>query len=245
MARLLRPMVVIDEGHHGYTENALKTLDGFNPGFLLELSATPRVASAKGSGLERAGGCARHRPQDAQMIKLPIHVDVQHWSDWQACLAASVERPRCPCSARPRRCAVKRARYIRPILLVQVERTGADTLDTGFIHAEHAKGLSAATGLHGRQIAVKTSEQNDLSAPENIDLLSPLCEVRAIITKQALQEGWDCPLPTCCARWPLGATGRDDSWWAHPAPACKPRTRGVRRWMPAMCCATTLRRPRW
>jgi type III restriction enzyme len=43
--RLLRPMVVIDEGHHAYTETALKTIDGFNPCFMLELSATPRVNS--------------------------------------------------------------------------------------------------------------------------------------------------------------------------------------------------------
>ncbi|MFO1226433.1 DEAD/DEAH box helicase family protein [Roseateles sp.] len=192
VARLLRPMVVIDEGHHGYTENALKTLDGFNPGFLLELSATPRVASAKGSGSNVLVDVRGTDLQDAQMIKLPIHVDVQHWSDWQACLAASVER----LDALQREAEALRgetARYIRPILLVQVERTGADTLDTGFIHAEHAKAYLLQLGFTERQIAVKTSEQNDLSAPENIDLLSPLCEVRAIITKQALQEGWDCP----------------------------------------------------
>ncbi|MDO8439873.1 MAG: DEAD/DEAH box helicase family protein, partial [Polaromonas sp.] len=47
--RLVRPMVVIDEGHHAYTDNALRTLDGFNPCFMLELSATPRVSSDKGA----------------------------------------------------------------------------------------------------------------------------------------------------------------------------------------------------
>ena len=34
---------------------------------------------------------------------------------------------------------------------------------------------------------------NDLKAPENLDLLSSNSPVRVIITKQALQEGWDCP----------------------------------------------------
>jgi type III restriction enzyme len=92
VARLLWPMVVIDEGHHGYTENALKTLDGFNPGFLLELSATPRIASAKGSGSNILVDVRGTDLDEAQMIKLPIHVDVQHWSDWQSCLAASVQR---------------------------------------------------------------------------------------------------------------------------------------------------------
>lgn len=43
------------------------------------------------------------------------------------------------------------------------------------------------------EIAVKTSEKNELKAPENINLLSPTCPVRVIITKQGLQEGWDCP----------------------------------------------------
>ena len=83
-------------------------------------------------------------------------------------------------------------RYIRPILLVQVERTGKDLRDSGFIHAEDAKAYLLQLGLSEAQIAIKTSDRNDLNAPENIDLLSPQCEVRAIITKQALQEGWDC-----------------------------------------------------
>jgi type III restriction enzyme len=61
-------------------------------------------------------------------------------------------------------------------------------------------------GFTERQIAIKTSDKNDLNAPENIDLLSPLCEVRAIVTKQALQEGWDCPSPMCCVHWQRAAT---------------------------------------
>lgn len=192
VARMIRPMVVIDEGQHGYSENALKTLDGFNPGFLLELSATPRVASAKGAGSNILVDVRGTDLDEAQMIKLPIHVDVQHWSDWQACLAAAVQR----LDGLQREAEALRgetARYIRPILLVQVERTGADQLDAGFIHAEQARDFLLQLGFTERQIAVKTSEKNELAAPENIDLLSPLCEVRVIITKQALQEGWDCP----------------------------------------------------
>ena len=190
--RLLRPMVVIDEGHHAYTENALRTLDGFNPSFLLELSATPRVVS------ERAGGSnilADVRGTDldaAEMIKLPIHVEVRRWSDWQSCLAASVAQ----LDALQHEAEALRGdtqRYIRPILLVQVERTGADLRDAGFIHAEDARAHLLQLGFSESQIAIKTSEKNDLKSPENIDLLSPMCAVRAIITKQALQEGWDCP----------------------------------------------------
>ena len=193
--RLLRPMVVIDEGHHGYTDNALRTLDGFNPGFLLELSATPRIAPGGGTPGSGSNILVDVRGTDldaAQMIKLPIHVDVQHWGDWQSCLGAAVQRLR---GLQDEALALQgeTARYIRPILLVQVERTGADLRDAGFIHADDVRHHLLQLGFTERQIAVKTSTQNDLKAPENIDLLSPLCEVRAIITKQALQEGWDCP----------------------------------------------------
>lgn len=48
-------------------------------------------------------------------------------------------------------------------------------------------------GFDQAEIAIKTAQQNDLNDPENQDLLSPTNRVRAIITKQALQEGWDCP----------------------------------------------------
>jgi type III restriction enzyme len=190
--RLLRPMVVIDEGHHAYTETALNTIDGFNPCFMLELSATPRVSSDKGSGSNILVNVRGTDLDEAEMIKLPIHVDMRGWSDWQSCLASSIER----LDGLQREANVLQTetnRYIRPILLVQVERTGRDMRDAGFIHAEDAKAYLMQLGLTEKQIAIKTSDRNDLSAPENIDLLSPQCEVRAIITKQALQEGWDCP----------------------------------------------------
>jgi hypothetical protein len=190
--RLLRPMVVIDDGHHGYTENALRTLDGFNPGFLLELSATPRVASNKGSGSNILVDVRGTDLDEAQMIKLPIHVDVQHRSDWQSCLAASVHRLDA-LQAEAQALQGETARYIRPILLVQVERTGGDMRDAGFIHAEDARDYLLQLGFTPRQVAIKTSEKDELKQPENIELLSPTCEVRVIITKQALQEGWDCP----------------------------------------------------
>ncbi|CAD7855632.1 MAG: hypothetical protein [Olavius algarvensis Gamma 1 endosymbiont] len=87
----------------------------------------------------------------------------------------------------------KTPRYIRPICLVQVERTGNDQREVGFIHAEDAREYLLTLGVREQQIAIRTSAQNDLKEPENLDLLSPTNQVRFIITKQALQEGWDCP----------------------------------------------------
>ena len=83
--------------------------------------------------------------------------------------------------------------HIRPIMLIQVERTGADQRESDHIHADDARDWLLTSGFDEAEVAIKTAEQNDLSQPENQDLLSPTNRVRAIITKQALQEGWDCP----------------------------------------------------
>ncbi len=76
---------------------------------------------------------------------------------------------------------------------VQVERTGGDQREAGFIHAEDVREYLLTLGISEQQIAIKTSEKNDLKEPENLDLLSPTNQIRFIITRQALQEGWDCP----------------------------------------------------
>jgi type III restriction enzyme len=75
-----------------------------------------------------------------------------------------------------------------------VERTGSDQRDGTHVHALDAKEwLMTVGGLDEAEVAIKTADTNDLAAPENQDLLSPTNRVRVIITKQALQEGWDCP----------------------------------------------------
>ena len=191
--RLLRPMVVINEGHHGYTETALKTIDGFNPCFMLELSATPRVAGGgAGSDLRGSNILVDVRGTDldeAEMIKLPIQVDVRRWTHWQSCLAASLDRLNL-LQGQAQTLQSETGRYIRPILLVQVERTGKEQIDAGFIHAAHVRQFLVQLGFTDRQIREKTSEKDEIGDEE---LLSPASEVRVIVTKQALQEGWDCP----------------------------------------------------
>ena len=190
--RLVRPMVVIDEGHHGYTETALQTIDGFNPCFMLELSATPRVPDPKLAGSSGSNMLVDVRGTDldaAQMIKLPINVDVRRWADWQSCLAESA-RQLDVLEREARLLEGETGRYIRPILLVQVERTGKDQVDAGYIHAQDARAYLAQLGFADAHIREKTSEKDEIGDEE---LLSPASQVRVIITKQALQEGWDCP----------------------------------------------------
>ncbi|MDD2741188.1 MAG: DEAD/DEAH box helicase family protein [Rhodocyclaceae bacterium] len=198
--RLIRPVVVMDEGHKAVSDLAFATLYGFNPCFVLELTATPKDVAAsagknpkparysnvlvevKGIDLDREG-----------MIKMPLNLDAREAADWRNTLAAAVNRLRGLDDA-ARQLQANCGRYIRPILLVQVERTGIDQRDGTHVHALDAKEwLMTVGGLDEAEIAIKTADTNDLAAPENLDLLSPTNRVRVIITKQALQEGWDCP----------------------------------------------------
>ena len=191
--RLVHPLVVIDEGHHTYTETALATIDGFNSSFVLELSATPRTARRAGQHGANVLVDVRGGDLDrAEMIKIPINLTVRPWPDWKACLAASLEQLN-RLEGEARALEVDTGRYLRPILVVQVERTGAGQRDSGLIHVDHTRLWLLQLGLREEQIAVKTAEQDDLASLDGAGLLSPANPVRAIITRQALQEGWDCP----------------------------------------------------
>ena len=82
-------------------------------------------------------------------------------------------------------------RYIRPIAVVRVERTGRDQRDGEHIHAEDVREyLVQSLGVPAEGVAVKSSEKDEL---RDKDLLSEFSPVRWIITKAALMEGWDCP----------------------------------------------------
>jgi type III restriction enzyme len=198
--RMIRPVVVMDEGHKAVSELAFSTLYGFNPCFVLELTATPKDVAAssgrnpkparfanilvevKGIDLDREG-----------MIKMPLNLDPRGGSDWRTTLAAALNKLR-ELDNEARTLQADTNRYIRPILLVQAERTGSDQRDGSHIHALDVKEwLASVGGLDEAEIAIKTADTNDLASPENQDLSSPTNRIRVIITKQALQEGWDCP----------------------------------------------------
>lgn len=193
--KIIRPIIVMDEQQKAYTALAFKTLFSFNPQFVLELSATPKdlliknqnnyyanvLVNVMGSELDREG-----------MVKLPLNVKVKAGNDWRDCLREASERLT-SLQTSAERYQSDGGRYIRPILLVQVERVGEDQRDGTNIHAEDAKEYLMKLGYAEDEIAIKTSEKNELKAEGNQDLLSPQCRIRAIITKAALQEGWDCP----------------------------------------------------
>ncbi|APH59387.1 DEAD/DEAH box helicase [Granulibacter bethesdensis] len=197
--RIIRPVVVMDEGHRAISDLAFGTLYGFNPCFVLELTATPQDVQPRGGRNPREGRYANvlvevtGRELDREgMIKMPLNLDPRQGNDWKATLNGALAKLNA-LDAEARQLRADTGRYIRPIMLIQVERTGADQRESGRIHAEDVKDWLLTAGFDQAEIAIKTAQQNDLNDPENQDLLSPTNRVRAIITKQALQEGWDCP----------------------------------------------------
>ena len=186
--RLLRPLIILDEGHKAYSANAKATLEGFNPCMIVELSATP----AKGANVlvEILG-----RELNAEeMIKLDLHIRNKSGGDWRGTLLESVEH-REALEAEARLHEAESGTYIRPICVIQVERTGRQQRKPGYVHTDDVREyLLQHPGIAPEHIAVKTSTKDELKEVDDVGgLLSRDCPVRFIITKQALQEGWDCP----------------------------------------------------
>lgn len=199
--RKIRPVVVMDEGQKATSDLAHDTLFGFNPIFVLELTATPKdVAEGRPPNprparyanlLVEVTGRELHAED---MIKMPLNLDPRQGADWRGTLTAALGQLDTLQGAATAYGADKGGLgYIRPIMLVQVERTGKEQRDGNHIHADDVKEWLLQSGLDETEVAIKTAEQNDLNQPENQDLLSPTNRVRVIVTKAALQEGWDCP----------------------------------------------------
>jgi type III restriction enzyme len=181
--RLLNPIVVLDEGHKMYSTGARSTIRGFNPLMIIELSATP---PEKVNILHKVSG---RDLNDEEMIKLDIHLANMTTVRWQDVVAASVSK-RDGLEKVANKYEQNTGVRIRPINLVQVERTGTDQRHKGLIHAEDVKDYLVKTcGVAEAEVAIKSSQRDDI---EGIDLLASDCQIRYIITKQALQEGWDC-----------------------------------------------------
>ena len=78
--KMLRPLVVIDEGHKAYSENTRESLNGFNPSFIIELTATPNPKHHISNVLVDVSGLDL---KNEQMIKLPINIKNHKKSDWK------------------------------------------------------------------------------------------------------------------------------------------------------------------
>ena len=190
--KMLRPIVVLDEAHKAYGARRqeanvefARSISRLDPRMVIELSATPNrgisnlLVDIDGPDLKKE-----------EMIKLPVQVTSFPNAEWELTLSQAVdELERLDVEARA--LENNTGRYIRPIAVVRVERTGKDQRDSDHIHAEDVREyLTQNLHVSSDAVRVKSAENDELGQE---DLLSEFSKVRWIITKSALMEGWDCP----------------------------------------------------
>lgn len=184
--RLLEPLIILDEGHKAYSAQAQNTLRNLNPYMIVELSATPPRES---NNLVEISGAELHQEE---MIKLDLHVINRASTNWRDTIRAAMER-RADLEEKARTYEANTNVYIRPMCLIQVERTGREQRDGKRIHAEDVREYLIGQGVPKDGIAVKSAELDELKEFDDIGgLLARDCPIGYIITKHALQEGWDC-----------------------------------------------------
>ncbi len=185
--RRLNPILIMDEGHKAYSQTARETLGGFNPSIIVELSATPPDES---NVLVDITGIELNREE---MIKFDLHIINKASPDWKDTLLSAHNHLEL-LAEKAKDHQANQGKYIRPICLIQVERTGKDQRSGKYIHAEDVREhLQQILGIAPEEVAIKTSEKDELKDVDDVGgLMSPNCKIRYIITKQALQEGWDC-----------------------------------------------------
>lgn len=171
------PIVVVDESHHARSKLSLDMLRNLNPRFVLELTATP----ARGANVI-AQATARQLKRE-EMVKLPVVV--YRRPDKRTTIADAVTLQR-RLEAIAEQDEKRTGRYIRPIVLFQAERRGAEGAET----YQRLKEKLVEGGIPAEQIAVRTGDVDEIGGA---DLMSRECPIRFIITVEALAEGWDCP----------------------------------------------------
>ncbi|MGI8438042.1 MAG: DEAD/DEAH box helicase family protein [Chthoniobacterales bacterium] len=183
--RLRRPLVIVDEAQNARTAESMVMLERFQPRCVLELTATPReTATATHSPSNVLHTVSAAELKAERMIKLPIVVDCQ--TGWKELLGSALAmRAELQAKAEEEEKTLG-APYLRPILLIQAEARSQqrETLSVEVVE----KALREEFHLPQEQIAVATGERNDL--PDNV--MTRECKITAIITVQALREGWDC-----------------------------------------------------
>ena len=173
----LNPLVIVDESHHARSELSLEMLENFNPCFVLDLTATPKKESNIISYVDAV------QLKNEHMVKLPVIV-YNRDSQSEVLIDAIDLRNKLEEIANAE--YDRTGKYIRPIALFQAQPKGKEDATT----FEKLRDKLVDAGIPAEQIAIRTADVNEL---KNIDLMSPDCPIRYIITVNALKEGWDCP----------------------------------------------------
>lgn len=172
----LAPVVIVDESHNAQSDLSIEMLRNLNPSFVLDLTATPKKNSNIISIVD-----ARELKKE-NMVKLPVIIYNRRTKDDVLVDAINL---RSSIETQAKLEKQQNATYIRPIVLFQAQPKGKENAAT----FEKLKQELIDIGIPKEEIAIKTSEINEL---KGINLLSPDCQIRYIITVNALKEGWDC-----------------------------------------------------
>ncbi|MBI4094751.1 MAG: DEAD/DEAH box helicase family protein [Candidatus Liptonbacteria bacterium] len=168
------PLIVIDEGHHTQTDLSIQFLSDLRPSFIIEFTATPR------DGSNVLVNTSASELKLEEMVKIPIVLANRR--QWEQVVADGITKR----EELEKRAKKLKGEYIRPIALLQAQPK-SKVKQT--ITVEQLKQMLLEAKIPEEQIKIKTSEADEL---EGIDLFSKKCEVRYILTVNALAEGWDC-----------------------------------------------------
>lgn len=182
LLRLHRPIVIVDEAHNARTSLSFETLARFNPSCIIEFTATPDTVASPSNVLHSVS--AAELKADC-MIKLPIRLETR--PDWKELVGDAITlRKHLETTALAERRGT--GEYIRPIMLLQAQPQSKtqENLTVEVVERCLLEDFSIPEG----QIRRATGTDRGI---DGLDLSASDCEVRYIITVQALREGWDCP----------------------------------------------------
>ena len=171
------PVVIVDESHNFKADLRVELLNNLSPRFILELTATPRDNSNIISFVDAM------QLKRENMVKLPVIVENRNTPKD---VLVNAIRMRNSLEQHAIEMETLGGRYIRPIVLFQAQ----PKTDNDNITFDKIKANLISFGIPETQIKIKTANKDEL---KGIDLMSRSCEVRYIITVNALKEGWDCP----------------------------------------------------
>ena len=171
------PVVIVDESHNFKADLRVELLNNLSPRFILELTATPRDNSNIISFVDAM------QLKRENMVKLPVIVENRNTPKD---VLVNAIRMRNSLEQHAIEMEKQGGRYIRPIVLFQAQ----PKTDNDNITFDKIKANLISFGIPETQIKIKTANKDEL---KGIDLMSRSCEVRYIITVNALKEGWDCP----------------------------------------------------
>ena len=177
-----RPLVIVDEAHNARTELSFETLARFNPSAIIEFTATPDMEQNPSNVLYTVSAAEL---QAENMIKMPIQLETK--PEWKRLLTDAIaQRNTLEIDAEKER--EETDEYIRPVMLIQAQprRRDQETLTVEVVE----KCLLEEHNIPEDQVARATGEDRGL---DDVDINDPECQIRYVITVQALREGWDCP----------------------------------------------------